>query len=215
LSQLFHPRSNNFSRASIVLVMVFGGALLFALGAFQTTPYVTQVGVIREQPVPFSHQHHVAGLGIDCRYCHHYVEKSASAGIPSQSICMNCHSVMWNDSPMLAPIREAYKTGAPVEWSKVHDVPDFVYFNHSIHVKKGIGCASCHGQVDKMQLMYKENTLQMGWCLNCHRNPEQFVRPREEITSMDWKAPDQQKLGKQLVKDYHIQSKTDCYACHR
>lgn len=215
MSQLFHPRSNNLARASIVLGVLGVGALLFGFGFFQTTPYVTQVEVAKEQPIPFSHQHHVAGLGIDCRYCHHFVEKSATAGIPSQSVCMNCHNMIWSDSEMLAPVRNAFKSGSPIEWTKVHDLPDFVFFNHSIHVKKGIGCVSCHGRVDKMQLTSKEKSLQMGWCLECHRNPELFVRPRDQITSMDWKPTDQKTLGKQLVQEYHIQSKTDCSVCHR
>jgi hypothetical protein len=215
LAQLFQRRFNTIARVSIVALPLLVGTVLLLLYRFQSSPYYTQVKVIRDQPIPFSHEHHVSGLGIDCRYCHHFVEKSATAGIPSTSICMNCHSVMWNDSPMLAPVRDSYKTGSPVEWSKVHDLPDFVYFNHSIHINKGVGCVSCHGRVDKMPLMWKNMKLQMQECLECHRNPEKFVRPRDKVTDMTWTAPDQIKLGRQLVKDYHIQSQTDCFVCHR
>jgi hypothetical protein len=170
----------------------------------------------RDQPVAFSHEHHVDGLGIDCRFCHTTVEESSFAGIPPTETCMECHQILWNDSPKLAPVRESYRTGEPLKWTRVHDVPDYVYFNHSIHVQKGVGCSTCHGQVDEMPLMRKEASLYMQWCLNCHRNPERYVRPREEVFNMDWEPPaNQLEMGKKLVEKYHIQEMTNCSTCHR
>ena len=143
------------------------------------------------QPIPFSHEHHVAGLGIDCRYCHTSVEVSATAGIPPTATCYNCHKLIWKDSPMLEPVRSSFRTGEPIHWTKIHDLPDFAYFDHSIHVAKGVGCAECHGRVDKMALMRSEHALQMRWCIECHRNPEAHLRPKEEVFNMKWKAEDQ------------------------
>jgi hypothetical protein len=182
--------------------------------------YVTEVGVAREQPVPFSHKHHVSGLGIDCRYCHTTVEQAAFAGMPSTHTCMTCHSQIWTDSPMLAPVRESLQTDRSIAWTRVHDLADFVYFNHSIHVKQGIGCVSCHGRVDRMPLIWREHTLYMEWCLDCHRQPERFVRPREQVFNLAWQAPsesEQLTLGRQLVETYKIQTHqlTDCSICHR
>ncbi len=185
--------------------------------AINESSYFTQVHIVREQPVPFSHKHHVAGLGIDCRYCHTTVETSGFAGIPPTKTCMNCHSSMWSDSPMLEPVRESFRADKSLEWTRVHDLPDYVYFDHSIHIKKGVGCATCHGRVDQMPLVSKEKTLHMKWCLECHRNPEKFVRPRDQVFNMSWQIPasEQEKLGPQLVKEYNIQKRTDCSVCHR
>jgi hypothetical protein len=216
MSQIFHPSTNTISRVSI-----FGGALLllgllWVLYGVNSSSYVTGVGVAVEQPVPFSHKHHVSGIGIDCRYCHSSVEQSAVAGLPPTETCMSCHSQVWADSPMLEPVRASLRTGQPIEWVRVHDLPDFVYFDHSIHLKKGIGCESCHGRVDEMPLMWKTETLNMEWCLECHRQPELFVRPREEVFSMGWTPPpDRLALGRKLVADYQIQKLTDCSICHR
>lgn len=216
MSQIFHPSTNTISRVSI-----FGGALLllgllWVLYGVNSSSYVTGVGVAVEQPVPFSHKHHVSGIGIDCRYCHSSVEQSAVAGLPPTETCMSCHSQVWADSPMLEPVRASLRTGQPIEWVRVHDLPDFVYFDHSIHLKKGIGCESCHGRVDEMPLMWKKETLNMEWCLECHRQPELFVRPREEVFSMGWTPPpDRLALGRKLVADYQIQKLTDCSICHR
>ena len=164
----------------------------------------------------------MTGVGIDCRYCHTSVEESSFANIPPVETCMTCHSQIWTESPLLEPIRESYRTGNPIEWVRVHDLPDFVYFNHSIHVHKGIGCQTCHGQVDQMPLMWKVNTLNMEWCLECHRAPEKYVRPREEVFNMAWNPMDerghtvsQAVLGAQLVQDYDINPSTDCSTCHR
>ena len=218
MSQIFPRSSNSIARASLVLVglaALFGG---YAVLGFTRSAYVTRQGVTLKQPVPFSHEHHVSGLGIDCRYCHTSVERSAVAGIPPTATCMNCHRLIWKDSPMLAPVRDSYQSGRPIEWSRVHDLPDFVFFNHSIHVAKGVGCATCHGPVEKMQLMRQNASLQMEWCLECHRNPAKFVRPRSEVFNMAWKTDDQAALGAKLVKEYQIRppsSLTTCEKCHR
>ncbi len=180
---------NTFSRVTIFgAVFLLGGALWLA-SVWSRSSYMTEVGVVRDQPVPFSHEHHVAGLGIDCRYCHTSVEKSASAGMPSTATCMNCHAHIWKQSPLLEPVRASYRTGESLEWTRVHDLPDFVYFNHSVHVAAGVGCASCHGRVDKMPLMWREHSLHMDWCLECHRNPEPHRRPRDEVFNLAWEPP--------------------------
>lgn len=188
MPQVFHPAFNTISRVSI-----FGGLFLLAGGfyvvyAFYRSPYSTEQHVIQTQPVPFSHRHHVGDIGMDCRYCHTSVEESSSANIPPTATCMNCHSQLWAESPMLAPVRDSFKTDTPLRWSRVHDVPDYAYFNHSIHIRKGVGCVSCHGQVDDMPLMWRENTLHMDWCLDCHRNPQEHIRPREFVFSMKSRA---------------------------
>src|SRR5918999_1196702 len=216
MAQIFHPSTNTISRVSIFGAVFLLAGLLWLLLALDRSPYVTQAGVVREQPVAFSHDHHVSGLGIDCRYCHLSVEESSFAGIPATEICMNCHSQIWADSPMLAPVRESFRTGRSIPWTRVHNLPGFVYFDHSIHVQKGVGCVTCHGMVDQMPLMWRENSLYMEWCLECHRNPERFVRPREHVFSMDWQPPyDQISLGKKLVQQYKIEKLTSCSVCHR
>ncbi len=218
MPQIFPPSTNTFSKLSIFGAVFFLAALLWVIAAISRSSYVTQTEVAREQPVPFSHKHHVSGLGIDCRYCHTSVEEVAFAGIPPTKTCMTCHSQIWSDSPILEPVRESFRTDRSLEWIRVHDLPDFVYFNHSIHVKKGIGCVSCHGRVDQMPLVWKAHSLDMEWCLECHRHPEQFVRPREYVLRMDWQpAGDQLALGAALVKEYHIDKSklTNCSTCHR
>ena len=180
------------------------------------SPYETRQNEPREQPVPFSHEHHAGGLGIECRYCHTTVETSSFANIPATKICMNCHSQMWAASPTLEPVRESYLTGRSIAWTRVHDLPGFVYFNHSIHVHKGIGCSTCHGRVDRMPLTWQAESLRMQWCLDCHRNPERYVRPVDKIFAMDYQPPaDQLALGKRLVREYDIHSLTSCSTCHR
>ena len=195
---------------------VFAATAAWLLGAVQRSPWLTQANVVREQPIPFSHKHHVAGLGIDCRYCHTSVEDSAFAGIPPTKTCMNCHSQIWVKSPMLEPVRESFRSDRSIEWARVHDLADFAYFNHSIHVKKGIGCSTCHGRVDQMPLTWRTATLHMEWCLECHRAPERFVRPRDKVFDMTWApGPDQAELGRKLVAEYHIKPSTSCSTCHR
>ena len=216
MPQLFHPGANSVARASIIIIVltVAGGAL--SAYTLYHSDYVNGRSVVREQPVMFSHAHHVRGLGIDCRYCHTSVEVAASAGIPPTHTCMSCHSQVWTEADILEPVRASYRTGEPLEWLRVHDLPDFVYFNHSIHVKKGMGCATCHGAVDRMPLMRQHATLYMSWCLDCHREPERFVRPREEIYNMDWQPPaNQLELGARLVDEYDINPSISCSTCHR
>ena len=216
MAQIFHRSTNTISRVSI-----FGGlaliiALTLVIAGLYRSAYVSEIGVARAQPVPFSHKHHVADDGIDCRYCHTSVETSSFAGIPSTKICMNCHTQIWPDSPALAPVRESFRTGQSIQWTRVHNLPGFVYFDHSIHLHKGIGCATCHGRLDEMPLTWRVNTLYMDWCLECHRAPEQFVRPREQIFNMEYQPPaDQLALGRRLVKEYDVRPLTDCSTCHR
>ncbi len=216
MSQIFHHSTNTLSRLSIfggIFVIAF---LVWAWAELNASTYATRAKVPVEQPVPFSHEHHVGGLGIDCRYCHTTVENSSFANIPPTKTCMNCHSQIWSTAPMLEPVRESFRTDKSIRWIRVHDLPDYVYFNHSIHVAKGVGCTTCHGQVNKMPLMWQESSLQMSWCLDCHRHPERFVRPRAEVFSVTYRPPtDQLALGKKLVKEYHIQSLTSCSTCHR
>jgi hypothetical protein len=209
--------------------------LAFALWAcvdFQRSPYVTYAGVARPQPAPFSHEHHVAALGIDCRYCHTSVETSGFAGIPPTKTCMNCHSQIWTAAPLLEPVRESYRTGKSLVWNRVNDLPDFVYFDHSIHINKGVGCNTCHGAVDRMPLMFNYASLQMEWCIECHRGPEKNLRPREQVFNMRYQQPttalpvevdgksytDQMELGKYLSHKYNLRSAMDitsCSTCHR
>lgn len=212
--QVFHRSANVLSRFSI-----FGAAFLIAfvlwfLWQLNASPYATQVRDAKAQPVPFSHEHHVAGLGIDCRYCHTSVETSSYAGIPSTGTCMSCHKQIWTSAEMLEPVRASFRTGEPIVWQRVHRLPEFVQFNHSIHVQKGIGCVSCHGRVDQMPLTWQEKPLTMGWCLECHRAPEKFVRPRDKVFDLGWAAENQKELGPQLVAEYGILEKTSCSICH-
>ena len=186
MPQVFDRSSNALARASLVLTGLIVIALGVTLDQLQRSPWVTRQGQRADQPIPFSHKHHVEGLGLQCQYCHTTVEVSSYAGIPPTKTCMNCHAQIWTNAALLQPVRDSWATGQSIQWIKVHDLPDYVYFNHSIHVNKGIGCASCHGRVDEMPLMYMQNSLQMEWCLNCHRNPAENLRPTSEIYNMAW-----------------------------
>jgi hypothetical protein len=216
MPQIFHRSFNTISKVTIFgAVFILAGAG-WAYARYVRSSYATGVGVAREQPVPFSHQHHVTGLGIDCRYCHTSAEHSRFAGLPPTRTCMNCHNQIWTNSPLLEPVRESYRSGKSVPWVRVHNLADFAYFDHSIHVKKGVGCSTCHGPVHQMPLTWQHATLHMEWCLECHRNPEQHLRPRDQIYNMDWQPPpDQIEKGRELLKKYHVQAKTDCSSCHR
>jgi hypothetical protein len=230
--QIFHRSSNSIAKASIVGVAILAGLALWAVLEIAKSPYVTYAGVAKPQPVPFSHQHHVAGLGIDCRYCHTSVETSHFAGIPPTKTCMNCHSQMWVGAPLLEPVRESYRTGKSLVWTRVNDLPDYVYFNHSIHINKGVGCNTCHGPVDRMPLMYQQASLQMEWCIDCHRAPEKYLRPKDQVFNMRYEQPstgkpvtvdgksytDQLALGADLRAKYHLRTEADitsCSTCHR
>ena len=224
MPQIFHRSFNTLSKVSILGSLLILALLSWVVIVVYRSPYVTAADTTYLQPVPFSHEHHVGKLGIDCRYCHTSVEDSSFAGIPPTKTCMNCHSQMWVGSTMLEPVRESYRTAelanpVSIEWQRVHNLGQFVYFDHSIHVAKGVGCVTCHGQVDKMPLMYQANTLQMSWCLTCHRNPQDAVRPRSEVFNTHWTpSGDQATQGEKLVEKYHIQdaqSLTSCSTCHR
>lgn len=183
-----------------------------------TSSMLTRQNISREQPIPFSHQRHVGGNGLDCRMCHESVEHSAFAGIPSTETCMTCHSQILSDAPMLQAAQESFKTGEPIAWNRVYDLPDFVYFNHSVHIAKGVGCTTCHGNIDEQRLTMKANTLHMSWCLACHRAPEKFIRPKEEVYNVDWVPPrDQIARGKKLVEEYDVRVRQldNCSICHR
>ena len=230
--QIFHRSANVISRASIYAGIFTLAAVLWACIQLQRSPYVTYAGIARPQPAPFSHQHHVAALGIDCRYCHTSVETSNFAGIPPTKTCMNCHSQIWTSAPLLEPVRESFRTGKSLVWNRVNDLPDFVYFDHSIHINKGVGCNTCHGPVDRMPLVFNYASLQMEWCIECHRAPEKNLRPREQVFNMRYQQPtqdlpvvddgkpftDQLSLGKHLAQKYHLRSVMDitsCSTCHR
>jgi len=219
MARVFHRSTNTLSRVTIFGFVFLIAALSWVTITIGRSAYLTNVAVTQAQPVPFSHEHHVSGLGIDCRYCHTSVEKSAFAGIPATQICMNCHSQIWSDSPMLEPVRASFRTGVPLEWTRVHNLPEFSYFDHSIHLHKGVGCSTCHGQVDQMPLTFAANPMYMEWCLECHRNVAKYVRPRTEVFNMKWQPPvDQLAQGQRLIREYHIKdvrSLTVCSTCHR
>src|SRR5438105_10363145 len=216
MPQIFHRSTNTIARVSIFGAVFFIAGLLVLAAAISRSSWVTEAGVPREQAMQFRHERHVAGNGLDCRYCHTSVEDSAFAGIPPTKTCMNCHSQIFSGSPFLEPVRDSFRTDRSIEWTRVHDLPDFVYFNHSIHVHKGVGCTTCHGQVDRMPLMWQEKSLQMEWCGECHRQPERYVRPRGAVFSVDYAPPaDQIELGRRLVAEYQIQRLTSCATSHR
>ncbi len=219
MRQLFAPGADAIFRLAILVAITTVAGLFFITAGVTSSAYVTRVGIAPDQPVPFSHKHHSGELGIDCRYCHQQVEYLASAGIPPTWTCMTCHSQIWKQSPMLEPVRASLEHNEPLVWTRVNRLPDYVYYNHSIHIQKGIGCSSCHGNMKEMQLTSKAQSFQMAFCLNCHRHPEKFVRPQSEIFDMAWSPPDNQAtLGPELVKTYHIgqpDKLTDCSICHR
>lgn len=216
MAQLFRPSANSLAKISIAAAVTLIFSTIGIAYVIDRGPWITNVGVAPVQPIYFSHKHHVKDDGIDCRYCHTSVENSGYAGLPATETCMSCHSQIWNNASVTEPIRQSWASGESIKWTRVHDLPDFVYFNHSIHVAKGIGCSTCHGQINEMPWVYKVNTLYMNWCLNCHRNPAQYIRPKSEVFNIDYKYPSNQaQLGPQLVKEYHVQSLVDCATCHR
>ena len=218
MAQIFGPRANPISRLSVY--GAFGALALFVVGMaiYSRSPYPSFVHNSPDQPVPFSHQLHAGGLKIDCRYCHSAVETSASASIPPTQTCMTCHSQIKTDSAALAPVRQSWETGVPVPWNRVHDLADFVYFNHSIHIAKGVGCSTCHGNIAEMAKVEQVQPLTMGWCLQCHRAPEQYLRPPDTIYDTAWQPPpNQAEQGAALVQQYGIKVDrlTNCSICHR
>jgi hypothetical protein len=218
MAQLFKRRANAIAHAAIAggaLIILGACGVLYALGR---SDYWTRTEEPPAQPVPFSHEHHVAALGIDCRYCHTSVEKSSFAGMPPTETCMTCHSQVWKDAPVLQPVRNSMQNGQSLRWTRVYDLPDYVYFDHSIHVNKGIGCASCHGRVDQMPMTWQAQPLYMRWCLDCHRQPEKHLRPLDEVFNVAYASPKNQiLLGTKLAEQNHVNHEglTDCYTCHR
>lgn len=216
MAQVFDRSFNTIAKASIYGGVFLAGFLGWCLLTLARSPYVTRQGVVQKQPVPFSHDHHTAGLGLDCRYCHTSVEESSFAGIPPTQTCIGCHKLIWTNAEMLEPVRASFRDNQPIEWRRINDLPDFVYFDHSIHIAKGVSCFTCHGPVNEMPLMYQDQSLLMEWCLNCHRNPEKYVRPKEEVFNFRWRSDEPQEvLGARLVAEYHIESMTNCATCHR
>jgi hypothetical protein len=219
MAQFFNRSANNIARISMAMVIVLACVAFYVYTQVARSSYLTGQFLEKQQPVQFSHKHHVGDDGIDCRYCHATVETTATASMPPTQTCMNCHSQLWNDSPYLEPVRASFRENKPIEWERVHDLPEFVYFNHSIHVNKGVGCSTCHGRIDQMPAVYQENTLQMEWCIACHRDPELRIRPKDQIFNMNWQDSDlttEERL--QLKKDYKIRSRemlTSCSTCHR
>jgi hypothetical protein len=221
MSQIFPRSANALARSTlfgVLSLVLFVGWLIFTL---MRSSWATKQNEFVEQPFQFSHAHHVGGMGLDCRYCHTSVEKSSFAGIPPTKTCMNCHSQIWVNAPILEPVRASFRNDKPLSWIRVNDLPDFVYFNHQIHIKQGVGCDTCHGPVDKMPLMYQAKPLLMEWCLSCHRAPENFIRPRAEVFNMNYQVPaetTQRELGLRLKKEYNvagIEHMTSCSVCHR
>ena len=216
MAQIFRPTDNIVTKIFLIISAILPLAIILSMSQFTRSSYVTKVGTPYEQPVPFSHEHHVTELGIDCRYCHTSVERSSFAGIPPTKTCMNCHSQIFPTSPFLEPVRASFRSGQSIVWTRVNDLPDFAYFNHSIHINKGVGCTTCHGPVDRMPLMWQAESLQMSWCIDCHRHPESYVRPREAVFRTDYVPPaDQEALGRRLVAEYQIRKLTSCDTCHR
>ena len=218
MAQVFRPAANTIA---LLVIASLGAAPILLIGigySLMRSSYVTDQSVTREQPVPFSHAHHVGGLGLDCRYCHTSVTTARFAGIPPTVTCMTCHSQLWTNAAMLAPVRESLAGNKPIHWQRVHVLPDYVYFDHSIHIAKGVGCSTCHGAVDRMPLMRQAAPLTMGWCLDCHRHPETAIRPRDKVFDMKWTPPKNQLAeGRRLMSEYHIDTAhlTDCTKCHR
>ena len=216
MAQIFQRSTNTIARVSIYGAVIFIALLGYAVDVVNNTSYVTEVNTARPQVVPFSHKHHVGELGLDCRYCHSSVEVSSSAGMPATETCMTCHSQIWTNSSMLEPVRASYSSSKPISWTRVNAVPDFVYFNHSIHVAKGVGCTTCHGPIAEMNITWRGQTLYMRWCLECHNAPEKYLRPRSEVFNAFYQPPsDQLALGRRLVKEYKVQNLTNCTTCHR
>jgi hypothetical protein len=208
------------NKVPILILLSLGGVLLVTTFViwYWFTPKNFDVGYMPEQPIPYSHRLHAGELGIDCRYCHTQVDKGAHATIPPTQTCMNCHDQIKTDSPHIKKIKESFESDTPIEWVKVHVLPDYAYFDHSRHVNSGVSCVSCHGRVDKMDVVRQVESLSMSWCLECHRSPEKSIRPKDKVTDLSWKpgqGEDALSIGRELVKKYHIKPREDCSTCHR
>jgi hypothetical protein len=217
MGQIFHPSFNTISKVTIFGAVFFVAGALWLFATINRSDYVTGVDVVRAQPIPFSHRHHAGNLGLDCRYCHWPAEEGPVAAVPPTEVCMGCHSQIWNDSPMLEPVRASLREGRPLRWTRVHALPEFVAFDHSIHVSRGIACESCHGRVDEMPLTRQVATLQMEWCLDCHRHPEREIRPPEQVFTMGYAPSPTDPSGPDLVRARGIPARglDDCSICHQ
>lgn len=218
MPQLFRPYADSVARIVLIAIVVVPFLAIGVAYLIMRSEYITDQTITLNQPVPFSHVHHVGDLGLDCRYCHTGVETSPVAGVPPTHVCMTCHSQLYTQTAMLAPVRESIAEDRPIRWNKVNKLPDYVYFDHSIHIAKGVGCSTCHGAVDQMPLMRQAAPLTMGWCLNCHRDPTPYLRPQSAVFDPDWKPPaDQAEQGRKLLVKYLIDNHhlTDCSVCHR
>ena len=215
MAQIFPEWSNKVFPVLLVAILLGGMATVGFFWYFGSPKY-TDIGYRPEQPVPYSHKLHAGDLGLDCRYCHVGVEVSASATIPPTQTCMNCHMLIKTDSKNVAPVIESWIKGTPIEWIRVHDLPDYAYFNHSAHVKAGVGCVSCHGNVAEMEEVMQVEALSMSWCLDCHRRPEEHLRPIDQVTNMKWTPPENQMLlARQIIEEKNIKPPVDCSGCHR
>lgn len=216
MANLF-PRGSNRWPLQLAGGLLVSGALAAAGVWYYGTPKYLRVGYQPTQPVPFSHRTHVDQMGLDCRYCHSGVEQSWYANIPSPSFCMNCHSQVLPTDPRLAPVRDSYKSGEPIPWVQIHRTPDFTYFNHAVHVNRGVSCVSCHGQVNRMVEVRHEQSLSMGFCLECHRDPTPHLRPLEQVYNLDWtnEPARQAELGARLQREWNVNPTEYCYTCHR
>ncbi|MBK97384.1 MAG: cytochrome C [Balneola sp.] len=213
MAQIFPKWTNHVPRKLLIGLILTVNVIIFGIW-YYFSPEFTDVGYAPKQPVPYSHQIHVQKLGLDCQYCHTSVWVSKQANVPPTQTCMNCHSQIKTDSEKLAPIRESWETGEAVEWVRVHNLADYAYFNHAAHVNVGVGCESCHGRIDQMEVVYQAEPLSMSWCMDCHRNPEQYLRPIEEVTTMGYKAENQLLLGAELVKKNNVSPPQYCQGCH-
>lgn len=217
MANFFSRRANKLPLQILIAVGVLGVTAVAAVTHYFTPKY-TRVGYMPKQPVAYDHYLHAEQLGIDCRYCHTYVDESGHANVPDAGTCMNCHSQVKSDSPLLAPIRQSYESGEPVEWVRIHKVPDYVYFNHAVHVNRGISCVECHGQINEMQVVYHAEPLSMGWCLECHRNPEDFIRPLDEVYNLNWEpenADAHAEWAREAVVNWNVNPPQSCSGCHR
>jgi hypothetical protein len=216
MAATFPPWANTATRVALAGLFTAGAALVIAPMIYVRMPSRRGQFDPVDQPVEFDHRHHAGDAAIECLYCHSTAERAATAGIPSADVCMGCHSQVWNRSLQLEPVRRAYFSGAPIPWNRVHDVPDFTFFDHSAHVTHGVGCVTCHGRVDQMARVHQVAPLTMGWCLDCHREPEKYLQPPETVTRMEWKPDeDQEKLGMRLSHELGVRRLTHCSACHR
>lgn len=217
MNRLYPPWANSLFWIGTGIVVVGVLSIPIGLMVYVRTPYITNVRKAVEQPIQFDHRHHVLDDAIDCLYCHHLADRSDWAGVPSTEVCLGCHGQIWHDAPLLEPLRESFFYDQPIRWNRVHGTPDFTFFSHQIHIHRGVGCSSCHGRVDEMAVVFATQSLQMHWCLDCHREPERYLRPPDKITDMDWNPPplEQRRIGLEIKERLRIAPPTNCTACHR